>query len=88
MVWPLKNILFFALAVLLLSASCAKKSSCPIYWEQEGGNPNVDGTEAGKTAAQFPMARVKRDKNGIVTKKTMARNKVKRTDPRKEYKGN
>lgn len=40
-----------------------------------------------KTTSEFPMVRVKRDKNGIISKKPMSRNKVKRTDPRKEYKG-
>jgi hypothetical protein len=56
----------------------------------------ADGGDAGgqtagsgdaKTTSEFPMVRVKRDKNGIVTKRAMPRNKVKRTDPRKAYKG-
>ncbi len=55
------------------------------------GSGGDDGKSAGsgdpETTSEFPMVRVKRDKNGIVTKKPMARNKVKRTDPRKAYKG-
>ncbi len=54
-----------------------------------GGGDSGQSAGSGdpETTAEFPMVRVKRDKNGIVSKKPMARNKVKRTDPRKTYKG-
>jgi hypothetical protein len=54
-----------------------------------GGGDSGQSAGSGdpETTSEFPMVRVKRDKNGIVTKKPMARNKVKRTDPRKTYKG-
>jgi len=55
----------------------------------DGGAEGEQAAGAGdaETTTEFPMVRVKRDKNGIITKKAMPRNKVKRTDPRKSYKG-
>ncbi len=55
----------------------------------DGGGEGEQSAGSGdpETTAEFPMVRVKRDKNGIVSKKAMPRNKVKRTDPRKSYKG-
>ncbi len=94
----LKKIVFLSL-VMLSSLACQRKN-CPVYWagsssaggvattatdgEKEGGQ-NLNETETGGREAEFPMVRVKRDKNGIVTKKAMRTNKVKRTDPRKSY---
>ncbi len=52
-----------------------------------GGGENA-GSGDPETTAEFPMVRVKRDKNGIITKRAMPRNKVKRKDPRQTYKGN
>jgi hypothetical protein len=92
-----KKIVFIA-AALLLSVACQRKN-CPTYWANSdtvGGQTASDGkkssgenlneTESGSREQEFPMVRVKRDKNGIITKKAMSRNKVKRTDPRKSYK--
>ncbi|MDJ1471207.1 hypothetical protein QNI16_23425 [Cytophagaceae bacterium YF14B1] len=54
----------------------------------DGGGGNDASMSAGsgdpETTSEFPMVRVKRDKNGIISKKPMQRNKVKRTDPRKK----
>lgn len=52
----------------------------------EGGENAGSGDP--ETTAEFPMVRVKRDKNGIISKRPMPRNKVKRKDPRQTYKGN
>ena len=85
-------------AAVLLSVACQRKN-CPTYWANSGtvgaatasdgkksSNENLNETESGSREQEFPMVRVKRDKNGIITKKAMRRNKVKRTDPRKAYK--
>jgi hypothetical protein len=85
-------------AAVLLSAACQRKN-CPTYWAnsesvgattasdgKKGSGENLNETESGSREQEFPMVRVKRDKNGIITKKAMRRNKVKRTDPRKAYK--
>ncbi len=92
-----KKIVLVAVAVLL-SVACQRKN-CPTYWAnsgtagaatasdgKKGSNENLNETESGSREQEFPMVRVKRDKNGIITKKAMRRNKVKRTDPRKAYK--
>ncbi len=85
-------------AALLLSVACQRKN-CPTYWAnsgtvgaatasdgKKGAAQNLNVTEEGSREQEFPLVRVKRDKNGIITKKAMGRNKVKRTDPRKSYK--
>jgi hypothetical protein len=91
------TILLFA--VVLLTAACQRKN-CPTYWAnsgttgmgqtasdgKKGAAENLNTTEEGSREQEFPLVRVKRDKNGIITKKAMSRNKVKRTDPRKSYK--
>ena len=78
-------------------SSAAGGGASQTDWKVEtNATKPADGGDAGgqtagsgdaKTTSEFPMVRVKRDKNGIVTKRTMPRNKVKRTDPRKAYKG-
>ncbi len=93
-----KKILLIAASTVLLSVACQRKN-CPTYWAnsgtvgaatasdgKKGSNENLNETESGSREQEFPMVRVKRDKNGIITKKAMRRNKVKRTDPRKAYK--
>jgi hypothetical protein len=86
-------------AAFLLTAACQRKN-CPTYWAnsgtagmgqtasdgKKGSGNNLNVTEEGSREQEFPLVRVKRDKNGIITKKAMSRNKVKRTDPRKSYK--
>ncbi len=93
-----KKIILIAASTALLSVACQRKN-CPTYWAnsgtvgaatasdgKKGSNENLNETESGSREQEFPMVRVKRDKNGIITKKAMRRNKVKRTDPRKAYK--
>ncbi len=85
------------LSLLLLSGLACQRKNCPVYWAgsssvggsatdgKKDGGQNLNETESGSREAEFPMVRVKRDKNGIVTKKAMRTNKVKRTDPRQSY---
>jgi len=92
-----KKIILIAAGVLL-SVACQRKN-CPTYWAnsnsvgattasdgKKSSGENLNVTEEGSREQEFPMVRVKSDKNGIITKKGMRRNKVKRTDPRKAYK--
>src|SRR5689334_9978444 len=80
---------------LLAFCSCQKKN-CPAFWGpaenqqvasdgKKGSGENL-GSADGERTVEFPLIRVKRDKNGIVTKQKQKKGKKKYKDPRKDYK--
>jgi hypothetical protein len=88
--------LITVISIIALTVACQRKN-CPVYWANSGegsqkasdgakvSGENLNNTETGSRTVEFPLVRVKRDKNGVVVKKRMGTNKVKRTDPRKSY---
>jgi hypothetical protein len=80
---------------LLVFSSCQKKN-CPTFWgaadnEQVASDGKKSSGENLSTAdgdreVEFPLIRVKRDKNGIVTKQQAKKSKKLHKDPRKDYK--
>lgn len=84
------------LIVALTGFSSCQKKNCPAFWGvadnqqvasdgKKGSGENLEEAD-GERAAEFPLIRVKRDKNGIVTKQKQKRGKKKYEDPRKNYK--
>jgi hypothetical protein len=84
-----------ALISLIGFSSCQKKN-CPAFWGpadnqqvasdgKKGSGENL-GEADGERTVEFPLIRVKRDKNGIVTKEKQKRGKKKYEDPRKNWK--
>ena len=80
---------------LLIFASCQKKN-CPTFWGaadnaqvasdvKKSSGENVSSAD-GEREAEFPLIRVKRDKNGIVVKQQSKKGKKMYKDPRKDYK--
>ena len=92
----IKNLLIVLILLAIISTGCQRKSNCPTFWGQaDNAQTASDGKkDSGENLAsaddersvEFPMVRVKRDKNGIVTKKTMKKGPKKHKDPRKDYK--
>jgi hypothetical protein len=81
--------------VLVVCSSCQKKN-CPTFWGaadnaqvasdgKKGSGENLS-TADGEREVEFPLIRVKRDKNGIVTKQQSKKGKKMYKDPRKDYK--
>jgi hypothetical protein len=90
-----KKVGFSLIIALIVFSSCQKKN-CPAFWGpadnqqvasdgKKGSGENL-GSADGERAVEFPLIRVARDKNGIVTKQKQKRGKKKYTDPRKDYK--
>jgi hypothetical protein len=80
---------------LLVFSSCQKKN-CPTFWGaadnaqvasdgKKSSGENLSSAE-GEREAEFPLIRVKRDKNGIVVKQQAKKGKKMNKDPRKDYK--
>lgn len=80
---------------LILFSSCQKKN-CPTFWGpadntqvasdgKKSSGENLD-TEDGEREVEFPLIRVKRDKNGVVMKQQSKKGKKMYKDPRKDYK--
>jgi hypothetical protein len=80
---------------LMVFSSCQKKN-CPTFWGaadnkqvasdgKKDSGENLD-TDDGERTVEFPVIRVKRDKNGIVTKQQPKKGKKMYKDPRKNYK--
>ncbi len=95
----MRTVLFKPCVVLLISllafSSCRKKN-CPAFWgaadnqqvasdSKKSSGENLS-SEDGERTVEFPLIRVKRDKNGIVTKQKARQGKKVYKDPRKDYK--
>ncbi|MDO1444898.1 hypothetical protein Q0590_01480 [Rhodocytophaga aerolata] len=84
------------LIIGLIAFSSCQKKNCPTFWgpadntqvasdSKKDSGENLD-TEDGERTVEFPVIRVKRDKNGIVTKQQPKKGKKMYKDPRKDYK--
>lgn len=92
------NKLAIGLVLLATSFSACQKKNCPTFWSAPDGAPadistNATEKDSGENLSntdgqtkEFPLVRVKRDKNGIVVKKQVVKPKKKNPDPRKNYK--
>ena len=92
---PVAHISLLLLVSLVAFSSCQKKN-CPTFWGpadntmaasdgKKGSGENLS-TDDGERQVEFPLIRVKRDKNGIVTKQQSKKGKKMNKDPRKDYK--
>src|SRR5687768_14014985 len=93
-----KSVIKVSILVLIsltVLSSCQKKN-CPAFWgpadnqqvasDGKNGSGENLGEADGERIVEFPMIRVKRDKNGIVNKEKQKRGKKKYEAPRKNWK--
>jgi len=84
------------LIVGLAGLSSCQKKNCPAFWGpadnqqvasdgKKGSGDNL-GEADGEREVEFPLIRVKRDKNGVVSKQKQKKGKKKYKDPREDYK--
>ena len=84
------------LIIGLVAFSSCQKKNCPAFWGPSDNNQVASdgkkdsgenlGEADGERTVEFPLIRVKRDKNGIVQKQKAKKGKKTYKDPRKNYK--